>query len=628
MKKILLAWVMGILIASHVMATGRFFVPVYIDHYHYGQLTATLPELFLTIYDQDDDILYEETFLNVEMEKGRTTLQISDEDQVKLSEDARKVGILVPEFEEEYIFNIQEVPFSRHAFKAQHMDWEGISNKPSLTELEGNLDASRVTGLQEQLDQATFTGVIKANDIKSRLLIENEREQNNTYAGIELLHDGKGSEAYLKLNKNNFGKNQLMMGTETNDDVMILTDNEPRIKISDDGIETYVPIKGDGSELTDISIDHVSGLTSQLESLSTTMEELESNLEVDTDQQELTLIGDTLSIERGNSVDLNKYLDNTDNQTLTLSGDRLEISGGNSVDLSGYKSSIESELAFGGSNARTSGATKVAVYDEFDNSDSDTVQDVLDDLDDAIETLKSATVDEAEIDGYVANNGYLTATSSLNGDKVTQATTSQRGTVQLSSATDSSSETTAATSKAVHDVKTSLGNLAYKNNDDEEVQFLNTVRVKDLIYETIKQKENQDIVLYDPKNSSNIGHSGVAMFASGFVEIRKGVNEVTVTVPFKWIGGVINVYCNGDPNTFMHDGTYSHTFVSTYHALTHREWDKHTVVQKIGDDTSFVISKDHDQWCNISDADETSFTLNGNETYSFYASWWITAPSQ
>jgi len=52
-----------------------------------------------------------------------------------------------------------------------------------------------------------------------------------------------------------------------------------------------------------------------------------------TDDQNLTLSGNTLSIEDGNSVDLSTYLDNTDNQTLSISGNNLSISGGNTVTL-------------------------------------------------------------------------------------------------------------------------------------------------------------------------------------------------------------------------------------------------------------------------------------------------------
>jgi hypothetical protein len=54
-----------------------------------------------------------------------------------------------------------------------------------------------------------------------------------------------------------------------------------------------------------------------------------------TDNQTLSLTGNTLAISNGNSVNLSQYV-NTDNQTLTLTGNTLAISNGNSVDLSPF----------------------------------------------------------------------------------------------------------------------------------------------------------------------------------------------------------------------------------------------------------------------------------------------------
>lgn len=57
---------------------------------------------------------------------------------------------------------------------------------------------------------------------------------------------------------------------------------------------------------------------------------------IDTDNQQLTLVSNTLALQRGGSVNLAPYLDNTDSQTLTYTDTNktLTISGGNSVDLS------------------------------------------------------------------------------------------------------------------------------------------------------------------------------------------------------------------------------------------------------------------------------------------------------
>ncbi|MDC6355734.1 MULTISPECIES: beta strand repeat-containing protein, partial [Robiginitalea] len=62
------------------------------------------------------------------------------------------------------------------------------------------------------------------------------------------------------------------------------------------------------------------------------------------DDQNLTLAANSLSIEDGNSVDLSGYLDNTDDQNLTLAGNTLSIEDGNSVDLSGFVSTDDQNL--------------------------------------------------------------------------------------------------------------------------------------------------------------------------------------------------------------------------------------------------------------------------------------------
>ncbi len=82
--------------------------------------------------------------------------------------------------------------------------------------------------------------------------------------------------------------------------------------------------------------------------------------DADTDTQDLSLAGNTLSLVAGGSVDLTAFMDNTDSQDLSLAGNILSLSGdGTTVDLSGY-------------------------------------------LDDTV-------LSEAQVDTYVANNGYLTS---------------------------------------------------------------------------------------------------------------------------------------------------------------------------------------------------------------------------
>ncbi len=55
--------------------------------------------------------------------------------------------------------------------------------------------------------------------------------------------------------------------------------------------------------------------------------------DTDTDDQTISLTGNTLSLQDGGSVDLAPYLDNTDNQQLSLAGNTLSLTNGGSVTL-------------------------------------------------------------------------------------------------------------------------------------------------------------------------------------------------------------------------------------------------------------------------------------------------------
>ncbi|MEL7427001.1 MAG: hypothetical protein AAFN81_28670, partial [Bacteroidota bacterium] len=69
-----------------------------------------------------------------------------------------------------------------------------------------------------------------------------------------------------------------------------------------------------------------------------------------TDDQTLNLIGTSLAIEDGNSIDLSALLDNTDNQVLTLSGNSIQLTsddGTDTIDLSPYLDNTDSQVLFG-----------------------------------------------------------------------------------------------------------------------------------------------------------------------------------------------------------------------------------------------------------------------------------------
>ncbi|MCO5726100.1 hypothetical protein, partial [Robiginitalea marina] len=89
----------------------------------------------------------------------------------------------------------------------------------------------------------------------------------------------------------------------------------------------------DDQQITDFSLTG-NTLTLTLENGGT--QDVDLSGYVSTDDQNLTLSGNTLGIEDGNTVDLSPYLDNTDDQNLTLSGNTLGIEDGNTVDLAPY----------------------------------------------------------------------------------------------------------------------------------------------------------------------------------------------------------------------------------------------------------------------------------------------------
>ena len=76
---------------------------------------------------------------------------------------------------------------------------------------------------------------------------------------------------------------------------------------------------------------------------------------VSTDDQALSLSGNTLTLEDGGTVDLTPYLDNTDDQQITdfsLSGNivtlTLEDGGTQTIDLSGFVSTDDQNLTLTG----------------------------------------------------------------------------------------------------------------------------------------------------------------------------------------------------------------------------------------------------------------------------------------
>ena len=133
-----------------------------------------------------------------------------------------------------------------------------------------------------------------------------------------------------------------------------------------------------------------------------------------TDAQAISKTGNTLSISgNASTVDLASYLDNTDAQTLNLVGTTLTVSGGNSIDLAPINTDNQN-LSLAGTTLNISGGTGVNL--------ASINTDVLAGLSCSTSQIAKwngsawacaadvdTVLDEAQVDTYVANNGYLTS---------------------------------------------------------------------------------------------------------------------------------------------------------------------------------------------------------------------------
>ncbi|MDE3744145.1 beta strand repeat-containing protein, partial [Maribacter polysaccharolyticus] len=123
-----------------------------------------------------------------------------------------------------------------------------------------------------------------------------------------------------------------------------------------------------------------------------------------TDDQALSLSGNTLTLEDGGNVDLSAYLDDTDDQTLSLSGNTLSIADGNSVDLSGYVSTDDqtaSEVTYDNTASGLTAVDTQAAIDELAAGSTDDQQ--LDDTNTAFNTSTN------ELTIALENGGTATA---------------------------------------------------------------------------------------------------------------------------------------------------------------------------------------------------------------------------
>lgn len=216
---------------------------------------------------------------------------------------------------------------------------------------------------------------------------------------------------------------------------------------------------------------------------------------INSEDQDLSLTGNTLALSGDNTtVDLSAYLDNTDTQlseaqvdafvanngyltnfsevdgditnelqTVALSGNNLSISSGNTVNLSQFLDNTDTQLTEAQVDAFVANNGYLANFTEVDGDVTNEIQDLsisgntLSLTDDATTVDLSPYLDntdtqltEAQVDAFIANNGYLTNFVEADGDITNELqdislngnnlTISSGSTVDLSTVTNNTDE--------------------------------------------------------------------------------------------------------------------------------------------------------------------------------------------
>ena len=141
---------------------------------------------------------------------------------------------------------------------------------------------------------------------------------------------------------------------------------------------------------------------------------------LNTDEQTLSIVNDTLYISNSNGVDLSAYLDDKDEQTLSLSNDTLYISNGNSVyldyvDTSGYNRNFvlnNDTLLITDDNGTLS-----VVLDQFTNTDTSGYNRTLIISNDSLYLSDDNSILSIDLTPYLDNtdtSGYNTAFEIIN----------------------------------------------------------------------------------------------------------------------------------------------------------------------------------------------------------------------
>jgi hypothetical protein len=271
---------------------------------------------------------------------------------------------------------------------------------------------------------------------------------------------------------------------------------------------------------------------------------------VGTDDQALSLSGNTLTLEDGGTVDLTPYLDNTDNQQITdfsLTGNTLTLTlengGTQDVDLSGYVSTDDQNLTLSGNTLGIEDGNTVDLTPYLDNTDDQNLTGATltgTTLQIDIENGSSANVDLSSLVGTDDQN--LTG-ASLNGSNVLQIDIENGSstTVDLSALADNTDSQTLSTSGAAGDISISGGNGIVLNVDDADADSTNEIQnLSQVLSEgndaggSIIANLADPVVAQDAATKAYVDAvadddiSGAVLDGSNVLTISEGTTDVTV----------------------------------------------------------------------------------------------------
>ena len=399
----------------------------------------------ITIYDDEKTVLWTQMFVDQEYKDGYAKLRIRD--RTFIVAEATRVGLHIEQIDDEIMIDIATIPFAKYTEYAQYVPFSGIEGVPEP-----------VAFLVKDVTVAEGEG-------EKGVRIRNDSKNNNTGSSVGVAADADRVVGVFRALKDDRGERVVGLGSETNADVVFWRNGVELLRLSEAGVSLNLADTRVRSEVLDPSLQRLSRLDgSELKQLSesgfdealkakwTALVERQaekadqsavySQEEID---EKLTAMTAVQAAQRAQAVQgvldqvypkervyqQSELYTKSESDARFLSRDRV-FSLSDIPDMgSQYYSKQEIEdrfalkettisgstLEFGGSNASTSGASRVGFFDELYFSDEITVQGAMNDLDQALEQVlkmqeKKANSNEvyskAESDGrYLPINGRV-----------------------------------------------------------------------------------------------------------------------------------------------------------------------------------------------------------------------------